>query len=339
MTKDFLSLPKDHQAVLIHSAEKTLPFIDTVIEKDIWVCKLLEILFSLPYAMVFKGGTSLSKGYGLISRFSEDLDITIDHIHLREEPIKLEGATRSSLKKISNELKESLRVFSHDVLLPQIQKQLNAQLPESEFDLMVSNNGEQVRVYYPSVLNEKEAYFRDHVLLEFGARSEIEPKKICSIQPYLAGAIDEKYTFPKPNVPVLSPIRTLWEKLTLIHVECQRNRLIQSASRLSRHWYDVFMLNQSWVGSYLFDSANVLKQVIDYKKAFYNASYANYDDCLEGGFILIPEEKALVSLEADYLEMCQSGMLVDTPPTFYDIVLELTELQSKLSKTLAVTTC
>ncbi len=110
MINEFLNLPKESQAALIKSAENSLGLVDMVIEKDIWVCKLLEIIFSMPYNFVFRGGTSLSKAYGLIQRFSEDVDITIDYRHFIA-PVDLESASRSGLKKNQLRFKNSFERF------------------------------------------------------------------------------------------------------------------------------------------------------------------------------------------------------------------------------------
>jgi len=95
----FLNLPGESQAALINAAEDQLGLVGHVIEKDIWVCWFLEKLFELPIAMVFKGGTSLSKGYGLLKRFSEDVDVTIDYRNFRDH-LDLKNISRSQLKKL-----------------------------------------------------------------------------------------------------------------------------------------------------------------------------------------------------------------------------------------------
>jgi predicted nucleotidyltransferase component of viral defense system len=123
MSTDFLKLPNELQTALIKSAGNSLGLIDAVIEKDLWVCTLLELIFLLPYKMVFRGGTSLSKAYGLINRFSEDVDITIDYRHFNDS-IDLEHASRSQLKKISSELKSSLIDLMHNQIMPNLREQL-----------------------------------------------------------------------------------------------------------------------------------------------------------------------------------------------------------------------
>jgi len=193
MTNEFLNLPDNSQASLIKSAENKLGLIDTVIEKDLWVCKLLELVFAMPYNMAFKGGTSLSKAYNLINRFSEDIDITIDYCHFRD-PIDLDLVSRSQLKKISGELKSSLSDFVNTHILPYLNEQLQNKLPNKKVEITANENGEQVRIYYPSVLNTSFGYLRDHVLLEFGIRNEIEPQEKWLIKPFLSETLDSEFS-------------------------------------------------------------------------------------------------------------------------------------------------
>jgi len=334
MTNAFLNLPKNSQAALIKSAENSLGLVDAVLEKDLWVCKLLEVIFSMPYNMAFKGGTSLSKGYGLINRFSEDVDITIDYRHFRD-PIDLDAVSRSQLKKISNELKSTLNNFVNTYILSYLNEQLQSALPNTKCEITINENGEQLRVYYPTVLNRNTGYIKDHVLLEFGIRNEIEPQEQRIIKPYIMDALDDNIILPMPNIDTLSPVRTFWEKSTLIHVECHRDKLQISPNRSSRHWYDIFILNQSWVGKKALQSTEVLENVIKHKKAFFNASYANYDDCLQGKFRIIPDTISLASLENDYKQMCDSGMFSDSTPNFSEIITSLRGYENQLNERLS----
>lgn len=127
-------------------------------------------------------------------------------------------------------------------------------------------------------------------------------------------------------------MRTFWEKATLIHVECHRERLLNTPERLSRHWYDLFMLNNSWVGEQALSTNEILKSVIEHKKAFFNASYANYDDCLSGKFRLIPGEPYVVNLEKDFMQMIEAGMFHEHPPKFDKITEGLKILERAINK-------
>jgi len=136
---------------------------------------------------------------------------------------------------------------------------------------------------------------------------------------------------PKAEVDTLSPIRTFWEKATLIHVECNRGRLKETPDRLSRHWYDLALLTESWVGEKALGDKKILEDVVAHKSAFFNASYADYNACLSGGFKLIPSEADHRGLKLDYQKMVESGMFSSDPPSFDKIIQILTELENKIN--------
>ena len=331
MNKSFFELTPEQQIALFRQAEQTLRLSDTVIEKDLWLCWLLEQLFALPVPMCFKGGTSLSKAYGLIHRFSEDVDITIDYRHFNPE-IDFAHISRSQLKKLSEQLKQHLQAYLKTTLLPYLQTQATQSFPQKSIEIKLSDDGEQIHFYYPSILSDSAGYLRDHVLLEFGIRNSVEPSEQRPILPYLANTLSASIALPKPNINTLSPIRTFWEKATLIHVECHRERFTQSPERLSRHWYDLHLLSLSSIGKAALEQQNILHSVLDYKKAFFNASYAHYDECLTGNFKLIPNAEGQKQLARDYQKMIDAGMFQDTPPKFEDILQTLSELERVINK-------
>ena len=175
-----------------------------------------------------------------------------------------------------------------ETVLPYLQNHVLNLFPNQIFEITLSDDGEQLRFYYPSIINISHGYLRDHVLIEFGIRNSTEPCEKHQITLYLAKDIGKNINLPTPLIDMLSPIRTFWEKVTLIHVECHRDRLVKTPERLSRHWYDLFMLNKSRVGEKALLRNDILKNILAYKKAFFNASYANYNDCWDGNLRLIP---------------------------------------------------
>lgn len=142
-----------------------------------------------------------------------------------------------------------MQVYVSEVVLPYVQDYVTRELPQDEFELQLSDDGEQLRFYYPSLANGQAGYLRDHILIEFGIRNCTEPRAKHQITPYLEKGLNSDIDLPKPIINTLSPLRTFWEKVTLIHVECNRNRFVKSPERLSRHWYDLYMLNNSWVAT------------------------------------------------------------------------------------------
>ena len=184
--------------------------------------------------------------------------------------------------------------------------------------------------YYPSALSSQTGYLRDHVLLEFGVRNSVEPCEARDMLPLLS-SMDVEVEFQKTRVNVLSPIRTFWEKATLIHVECHRGRLLKTPDRLSRHWYDLAMLSNSWVFNKAFEQREVLLNVIEHKKAFFAASYTNYDACLNGSFKLVPADIELKSLSDDCQLMMKAGMFASAPPQFDQLIHVLSQLEEKIN--------
>lgn len=136
---------------------------------------------------------------------------------------------------------------------------------------------------------------------------------------------------PIAQVNVLSPLKTFWEKATLIHVECHRGNLKVSSNRLSRHWYDLAQLSKSWVGSKAIENINILNEVLIIKKAFFNSGYANYEKCDNKQFCIIPKNDEIGILSADYSKMIDSGMFTNTPLPFECIIEELIMLEDRIN--------
>jgi len=331
MNRNFLHLPLEQQLLLIRKAGDQFDISDMAIEKDFWVCWLLEKLFTLPIKMAFKGGTSLSKAFGLIKRFSEDVDITIDYRNFNPQ-LNLMHMNRTQLKKIGIQLKEQLKIYISKTVLPHFREQISKIPTEKIFEITLSDEGGALRFYYPSIINEQSNYLRDHVLIEFGVRNSTAPCEKYRISPYVAHIADNNVSLPTPLVDTLSPVRTFWEKATLIHVECHRDHFMKTPERLSRHWYDLFMLNQSWIGQKALSSQDIFKSVLEHKKAFFNASYTHYDDCVIGGFRLVPARSYQISLAKDFNHMVAAGMFYgDTPPTFDEIIKSLERLEAMIN--------
>lgn len=332
LKEQFLQLDAQDQSQIYRALAPQLARSPIVLEKDVWVCWVLQCLFTMPdrLPMAFKGGTSLSKVFGVIARFSEDVDITLDYRGLDGsfDPFG-EGVSKTKLKKFSESLKCFVRDYAYDVVKPYIQNSLIAEFGShaESFRLEISENGEQVRLHYPTVLEASGDYLGNSVLIEFGGRNITEPNAEHNVEPDIAQYLTD-LTFPCSTVRVLSPARTFWEKATLMHVECQRNELRTGAERLSRHWYDLAMLANRDHGQTAIQDRALLEDVVKYKKAFYNAGYANYDACLIGQLRLIPKDEMLVALRDDFHRMISAGMFIDAPPTFEAIVDSLRELET-----------
>ena len=334
MAERYLDLPAGDQSAILRAKAPELGRVPDVLEKDIWVCWTLQELFSMPgrLPMAFKGGTSLSKVFGAIERFSEDIDITLDYRGLSAgvDPFAA-GMSGRQRRKLSDGLKGFVKAHVTEIVQPWLAEQLAAQLPGGGHSLELSDDGEQLRLYYPSALSERGSYLRDSVLLEFGGRNISEPNETHIVRPDVAAGITD-LLFPEATVSVLAPARTFWEKATLMHVECHRDSLRQSAERLSRHWYDLYMLARCDIGKQAITQRDLLADVLKHKQVFYAAAYAHYENCLVGQLRLIPDEATLIALADDYRRMVDAGMFIGTPPSFTEIVIELRDLERAINQ-------
>ena len=333
MPESFLHLTPNEQSQIYRALGPQLSLAPVVLEKDVWVCWVLQTLFTMPgrLPMAFKGGTSLSKVFGAIARFSEDVDITLDYRGLDSsfDPFAA-GVSNSQLRKFSDSLKSFVREHAHGVVVPHFQEMLAAEFGVDHGRVEISDDGEQLRVHYPTVLDAAGNYVGNSVLIEFGGRNITEPNEEHVVQPDIAEHVPA-LEFPSSQVSVLSPARTFWEKATLMHVECQRNEFRASAERLSRHWYDLAMLADLPHGQAAVADRALLADVVKHKKVFYNASYANYDACLVGQLRLIPEDAALAALGDDFQRMIGAGMFIGEPPAFDAIVDRLRALETAIN--------
>jgi len=174
----------------------------------------------------------------------------------------------------------------------------------------------------------------EYVLIEFGGRNIINPNEVHYIQPFLASenAYRDVLEFPSSMVMVLAPQRTFWEKATLIHVECHRG-VRESAKRLSRHWFDLMALSNHAIGQGAISDVTLLNDVVALKKIFFNASYANYEKCLVGDFMLVPDQQGLDQLKLDFTNMMDFNFINDRTVSFDQIIQSAHDTQALINQT------
>ena len=169
MPEQFLHLPAGDRREILQTAATRLGQQATVLEKDVWVCWTLQTLFSMPdaYPMAFKGGTSLSKIYGAINRFSEDVDVTLDYRAFDDDfdPFAA-NASNNAVKKFSKRLKGYVLQYACDVVAPYIEAQLKALPRPEEYGIEVSDDGEKIWVQYPSAVEGSDDYLKSSILIE-----------------------------------------------------------------------------------------------------------------------------------------------------------------------------
>lgn len=328
----YFDLSLAEQAELLHGLAPVLGRRAEILEKDIWLCQVLGLLFSLPCRkpMAFKGGTSLSKAYQAIERFSEDIDVTVDYRSLADDVPDLVTLGSHQRRRLSDLLKAALAQHVTGELVPALREALAQALPGKEINIEVSADAEKLWLYYPSAVDNTDAYLRPSVLIEFGGRNATLPQDRLTIVPDVATYVPE-LAFPSAEVVVLSPTRTFWEKATLIHVECHRPQMRAGAERLSRHWYDLACLADHDVGRRAVSDIELLRDVLNIKETFYRSGHSHYDRCAAGGLRLVPEAALLGALREDYQAMLAAQMFYGETLPFERIIERLAALEQQIN--------
>jgi hypothetical protein len=336
MAEIFLHLANQERKDIVETLSVRLGRRAKVLEKDVWVCWALSALFSMPNAhrMAFKGGTSLSKIYKTINRFSEDVDITIDYQELAKASgddfdVFALGQSRNQIGKFSERLKLAVRDYAHKQVLPHLKSQLNEFPNADEHRLEISENGEEIYIHYPSDVKSNEDYLLDSIKIELGGRNVIVPSKEHSITADIAEHV-QGLEFPAcDNVTALAAERTFWEKVTMLHTHCCRGEFKADPERLSRHWYDLYVLLQGPIAKRAVADKALLESVVEVKKRFFHTSYANYDACLNKGFMLTPTQSMIKGLQKDYAKMQE--MIYADSPSFEEVLNALHLLETQLN--------
>lgn len=238
-----------------------------LLEKDVWVVWTLATLFGSPLGehLVFKGGTSLSKGYGVIRRFSEDVDLTYDIRAIAPDLVGDQAEplpkTRSEEKRWSKAVRQRLPEWVEASVRPLVAEALAREgLPAT-----IRMDGETLFVDYEATARGS-GYVASSVMLEFGARSTGEPARLLAVFCDAAGHVDG-VEFPAARPRVMHAERTFWEKATAIHVFCLQERL--RGDRFARHWHDVVRLDEAGIAASAFANRTLARAVADHKGMFF----------------------------------------------------------------------
>lgn len=313
------------------------------LEKDVWICWALDTLFRLPdaFPMAFKGGTSLSKVYNAIRRLSEDVDVTVDFRSLGTIPPPDAFLSGNQRKKLREQLERALKEHVTRRVLPWMREQAHHQFGDAAPDLELESAGgcEKILVRYPSAFGYLEgdnqdsslgAYIRPEVILEFGGRNSTEPNELHTVGAYLDG-LYPAVSFPSARVAVLSPVRTFWEKATLVHLECNKpsHRTKGKGERIARHWADLAALADHRIGRDALASAAIAESVVRHKSDYFFDNDADYGACISGGLHLVPSPQRSMELEEDFHNM--EGMFQGPSPAFGTIMDRLSRLELEIN--------
>ena len=325
----FLELSDSQRKSVYESVAIKVGLPAQVIEKDFWVTAILQTVFTLPVAkqLVFKGGTSLSKGWKLIERFSEDIDIAVDPIIL--------GVPEGDLtKKQIKKLRKTSSLFVLEQLTPMICEEVQREGLHSFITVDAQPNGKgdntypeprQIYLHYKSVFDKALTYLRPDVVLEVSARSLIEPTEPIQIKSILGEHL--------PVLPLTDsvihtaiPAKTFLEKVFLLHELFSVPRHGMIAEHKSRHLYDLYvMMNKDFAKKAVID--DILWESIRHHREIYTSVRdIDYTPDVRKRLRLIPREDILDTWRTDYDAMKES-MIYGNKPSFDELLEGMSELQ------------
>jgi hypothetical protein len=318
---------------------------NTIIEKDFWICWTLKRLFGLQRqdaaALIFKGGTSLSKAFVAIRRFSEDIDLSFDRADLGytgDRDPEMEGIGRKQANQLIKDLVGDVEHHIAQKLLPALRAAIVEQLGEpneGRWSLEIDTTDAQtVNFHYPIALHAPEyegmAYITPRVRLELGARGDPWPTEQRVIRPYAAEDYPSFFDDASCTVTVLSARRTFLEKATVLHAEAHRPPTSPTPQYLSRHYYDLAMLLDTEEGKTAAIDFGLLAQVVTHKATFFRSSWAHYDLARPGSLQLIPSEARIKDLHIDYRAMAPV-MFDESPALFENILARIQKLERNVN--------
>lgn len=325
MVERFTSLPVEERREALAVAGGRLRRPIHLLEKDVWVVWTLQALFQTSFAehLAFKGGTSLSKAYGVIRRFSEDVDLTYDIRALAPDLAGDAGdplpATRSQQKKWTDAVRARLPSWISSTVTPAIEQRLSAE----NLRARIVQEADRLTIEYEALTTHRH-YIRPTVLLEFGARSTGEPAEPRAIA-CDASAVLPELEFPRANPRVMRAERTFWEKATAMHVYCAQGRF-RGGQRFSRHWHDLSRLHDCGIASRAVADRELAQRVARHKNAFFPerdsaGEWIDYARSVNGRLQLVPNGNALASLAADYERMVGDGLLLEDAEPFDALII------------------
>ena len=322
---------KEREAIFRNTAAK-MGISEAVVEKDFWVCYMLDYLFhrcAWKDKLAFKGGTSLSKAYDLIKRFSEDIDLILDWRVLGygvDEPWEQRSNTKQDM--FNKKANERAEIFLRDDFLPALKKDLSDELKfpiKCEID---SHDGQTVKFIYPNSFSD--TAILQEIRLEIGALAAWTPAANQTITSYAAEHYGRVFEHPSTNILTVLPERTFWEKVTILHREAFRTQKSSFPSRYSRHYYDLFCMSKTPVKNHALADTDLLNRVVAFKDKFYHCSWAQYNLAKLGTMRLMPPEYNIPKLYEDYEHMQNMifGEKID-----FDVILDgISKLEDEINE-------
>ena len=301
------------------------------IEKDWWVTQVLRVLFSRPYSehLSFKGGTSLSKAWNIIERFSEDIDIAISREYLG-------FAGELSRTQVSDKLRRAACSFVREKIQTDVREGLIAMgIAPDKFSVHVNitpistTDPEVIYVDYQSVLPNSE-YIAHTVKVEVSGRSMHDPVQTVALQSQIDTILPQSAIVqPAFNVSVVVPERTFLEKVMLLHEEFAKPQTDIRTSRMSRHLYDIYCMLHTDIAERALDNEQLYRSIVEHRRKFINLRDFDYGTLYPATLSILPPASVADLWRKDYENM-QKNMIYGNSPSYEQLLKRLAELQKEI---------
>ena len=326
-------MPKELQTKSIETLSLNYGMPEQIIEKDWWVSAVMRALFALPYAnqISFKGGTSLSKCWNVISRFSEDIDIAVNRGYLGY-------GGELSRTQVSDKLRRAACTFVRERLQNDLRdKMIEQGIPSDKFSVEVNITSattvdpEVINVRYDS-LYPMLSYIRNAVKIEVSGRSMSEPIENVQLRSMIEDAFpNTQFAEAKFNVPTVKPERTFLEKVCLLHEEFSKEVAEVRVNRMSRHLYDIAMMMKTDIANRALADKHLFDNIVEHRRKFIGLKGFDYSTLCADKISIVPPDGVIEKWKRDYIQMCNTMMYGDYPD-FDELMVYICELQERLRK-------
>jgi hypothetical protein len=301
--REFLEMEDDRRRLVCSQTAAQLNMTEVTVEKDFWVCWILDKLFRLPKLgnhLTFKGGTSLSKGWKLIERFSEDIDIVINRAAIGFDGDNAPDAasSRKQTKIRLDDLRIACQQFIEDSIRPALHGAIMADIPCAlDWELINDpddHDSQTLLFLYPTAFPEQADYLRKAVKIEMGARSDTEPAQTVKIHPYISDAFPALLSESRSEVRAVMPRRTFWEKAFLLHEETFRSPDGRRRKEyMARHYYDLYRLIQAGVAADAATDKELFTRIVEHRRIYFRYACVDYATMTPGRLRLVPADAQL----------------------------------------------
>jgi len=340
MNEAFAQLSGEDRGLAVANAAVSLGMEAVIVEKDFWVSWLLGLLFSLPALaphLVFKGGTSLSKVFGVIDRFSEDIDLCLMPEFVGADAKGFDAlASRGKRDAAVLEMQRLCAEKTRNELMPSLEHAIAQVLGETpagawlHYELDTDAKSPIVYFRYPVTQRSGFEYLQREVKLELGTLTDQQPTGRYPVRPLIAPVYPQLFEQWNAQVTALELQRTFWEKATILHSEFHRPTDQPTPRRYARHYFDMARLLAHADAARFLADAQQCARVVDWKSRVFARGWARYDLARPGSFRLVPPAPRQSALAQDYAQM--RSMFMSEPPPFAELMERLAQAESALNK-------